>query len=71
MSRPSSLARKLVCVACEDKAGLSYCQFLAVEFQTTSCPLFFSGIYEWRNKRTRVKIAMRSRKDMCSFSAHV
>ena len=44
MSRPSSLAHKLVCVASEDKASISYCQFSAVEFQTTICPLFFSGI---------------------------
>ena len=73
MSRPSSflIAHKLVCVACEDKASISYCQFSAVEFQTTVCPLFFLGICNGRNKRTRVKIAMRSRKDMCSFSARV
>ena len=71
--RPSSflIAHKLVCVACEDKASISYCQFSAVEFQTTICPLFFSGICNGRNKRTRVKIAMCSRKDMCSFSARV
>ena len=64
--RPSSflIAHKLVCVACEDKASISYCQFSAVEFQTTICPLFFSGICYGRNKRTRVKIAMCSRKDM-------
>ena len=71
MSRPSSLAHKLVCVAYEDKASISYCQFSAVEFLTTICPLFFSGICNGRNKRTRVKIAMCSRKDMCSFSARV
>ena len=55
--RPSSflIAHKLVCVACEDKASISYCQFSAVEFQTTICPLFFSGICNGRNKRTRVK----------------
>ena len=70
MSQSSSLAHKLVWVA-KDKAGLSYCQFSAVEFQTTSCPLYFSGIYDGRNKRTRAKIAMRSRKDICSFSARV
>ena len=73
MYKPSSflIAHKLVCVACEDKASISYCQFSAVEFQTTICPLFFSGICNGRNKRTRVKIAMCSRKDMCSFSARV